>query len=642
MSRGTNPFVTPGLHMSLRNRRVSLKTKLFGLSGILLALTALIALSGVRSLGGDNDAPTALYQQGAKPLADIAAVRARTNDSRRLVAGLILGVADPGYTAADRKDDVATIAENDAEIQERLASLDASLKDPALRRRLAIVKSGYPAWQGPRDALLKRIEAAGADTGPATTESVQQFGVIAAANRRINGAPYKILKDNNKIFSEEIATWAKNRNAEAEATFSSARTQALVLLIVALIVGFGIAFLVARGITRIVGEILQRVRSLGDNCLTDLQVGLTKMSEGDLTHATTPVTKPIERFPNDELGDIAQAINDMRLKAGASIEGYNASRTSLTGMIDQVAQTAQSLSASSQQMASTSEEAGRAVGEIAHAVSDVAQGAERQARTAESTRTVADEMSTATTQGSEAVQQTATAAEQARAAALEGQTAAGRSATAMTEMHQVSAGTIAAMEELGEKSERIGGIVDTITGIAGQTNLLALNAAIEAARAGEQGRGFAVVAEQVRKLAEESQDAAASIAGLVQEIQGSTAHAVEVIGSGSASIDECVAASAVTEEAFTRITGSVDDVHGRIEQIGVVMGQITASADRVRDDISDVAAIAEESSASSEQVSASTQETSASTQEVAASAQELARTAEELEALCARFTLTAS
>ena len=69
----------------------------------------------------------------------------------------------------------------------------------------------------------------------------------------------------------------------------------------------------------------------------------------------------------------------------------------------------------------------------------------------------------------------------------------------------------AVIGDLGARSEQIGGIVETITGIAEQTNLLALNAAIEAARAGEQGRGFAVVAEEVRKLAEESQRAAASI-----------------------------------------------------------------------------------------------------------------------------------
>jgi methyl-accepting chemotaxis protein len=79
-----------------------------------------------------------------------------------------------------------------------------------------------------------------------------------------------------------------------------------------------------------------------------------------------------------------------------------------------------------------------------------------------------------------------------------------------------------AIGELAAKSEQIGAIVATITAIAEQTNLLALNAAIEAARAGEQGRGFAVVAEEVRKLAEESQRAAAEISTLIGAIQVET------------------------------------------------------------------------------------------------------------------------
>ena len=83
---------------------------------------------------------------------------------------------------------------------------------------------------------------------------------------------------------------------------------------------------------------------------------------------------------------------------------------------------------------------------------------------------------------------------------------------------------------LPTRSQEIGQIVETISGIAEQTNLLALNAAIEAARAGEQGRGFAVVAEEVRKLAEDSQRAAAQISKLIGHVQADTDGVIEIGG----------------------------------------------------------------------------------------------------------------
>jgi methyl-accepting chemotaxis protein len=179
------------------------------------------------------------------------------------------------------------------------------------------------------------------------------------------------------------------------------------------------------------------------------------------------------------------------------------------------------------------------------------------------------------------------------------------------------------IEELAARSHRIGGIVETITSIAGQTNLLALNAAIEAARAGEQGRGFAVVAEEVRKLAEESQQAAGTIAALVEEIQEETRHAVEVVEGGASRTAESAETVDRAREAFQLIGEQVSDVSVRVAQIDGA--------------IAEVASVAEQSSSSADQVSASTQQTSASAQQLSVAAQELAASADELVGLVARF-----
>ena len=116
---------------------------------------------------------------------------------------------------------------------------------------------------------------------------------------------------------------------------------------------------------------------------------------------------------------------------------------------------------------------------------------------------------------------------------------------------------------------------------------------------------------------------------------------VAVVGEGAKRTADGVATVEQTREAFEVIGVAVESMTERVAEIATAVAQISAESQRAEDGISEVAAVAEQSSASAEQVSASTQETSASTQEIAASAQSLAATAEQLNALVGRFKVTA-
>jgi methyl-accepting chemotaxis protein len=296
---------------------------------------------------------------------------------------------------------------------------------------------------------------------------------------------------------------------------------------------------------------------------------------------------------------------------------------------------------SSKLMATTSEESGKATGEIAVAVGEVASGVERQVYIIERAMKSAEDVNEAVRTTTGVANEASAAGNVARQTAAEGVQAAELATEAMRSVRDSSQMVAGSIEQLAAKSEQIGQIVGAISGIAEQTNLLALNAAIEAARAGEQGLGFAVVAEEVRGLAEEARRSAAEISAIVEDIQGQTKSTVAAAGEGVRRFEDGVAVVEQTREAFMRIGTTVNDMTDRIEQINIAAAQISASADSMREAISEVATVAEHSSASTEEVLASTQQTSASAQDVAMSARGMEVTADELAVLIDRFALSA-
>ncbi len=180
-----------------------------------------------------------------------------------------------------------------------------------------------------------------------------------------------------------------------------------------------------------------------------------------------------------------------------------------------------------------------------------------------------------------------------------------------------------AIGDLNNKSSSIKNITDVITDIAEQTNLLALNAAIEAARAGEQGKGFEVVAEEVRKLAEQSKNAAQEIFSIITEIQNQIDYSVNTAKNVGNAVHDQITAVLNTEKAFDAISEKIYNITNKINESNKLFSELKGNKDVMIDSVQNIASICEETAASSEEVSASTQQQTASIESIAGQVENL-------------------
>ena len=187
------------------------------------------------------------------------------------------------------------------------------------------------------------------------------------------------------------------------------------------------------------------------------------------------------------------------------------------------------------------------------------------------------------------------------------------------------------VDKLGKRSQEIGQIVESISGIAEQTNLLALNAAIEAARAGEHGRGFAVVSEEVRKLAEESQESSQKIAALIGEIQAETTSAVDSMQKGNAAVRRGTESVERLRDTFDSIKDASAKVETEAKNMVRELKAVESATFKIQDCNDKTLEKGLAVSKEMESVSAAAEQQSASSEEISSAADELARLAQDLQ-----------
>lgn len=309
----------------------------------------------------------------------------------------------------------------------------------------------------------------------------------------------------------------------------------------------------------------------------------------------------------------------------------------LSKTIQQMAFSSSQLSRDSKQLTNSTDQTGKATDQVANGIQMVAQGGSKLVINLETANRAVSEIIQSVNRVFTNTKELVAYTQQVNHVSGQGLDMV-QKATRQMEDIQTTVGTSAiSIQALGEQSSQIGRIVETITSIASQTNLLALNAAIEAARAGEQGKGFAVVAEEVRKLAEESAQAAYQIGDIVKNIQLLTQDSMTSMFQGTQEVSQGVSIIRETGQSLNLIGDAVKETLERIRGIDSDVGSLFESSQTIATSIDQVSQVAENNASIAEEVASSAEEQAFAIKQIATSAENISNLADDLEGITNQF-----
>lgn len=566
----------------LNDMKVSLKLSI--LIVISLLSMSIVGYTGYYYLQQSNVDINSMYADQLVPIALINANRAHINKVNGAILELMITTDNNRNNELKKIIDEQVKAFNENMIELEKANLDEKAKEQLNGIKTAIGKYRV-ARQPVIDLALQNRNAEAYALYVATVESVASDTI----NKCTDLSTYSVKM-------------AKQTHDDSKISFERSTHIVIGIILVSLLI-LGLS---GWYITQIIA-----------NPLNTMVLICKELAAGDFRDKTRRILR------KDEVGQVGDALADMRV--------------SIRNLMKQINDSSEQLAASSEELTASADQSAQAANQVAASITDVAYGAEKQLSVADSTSTVVQQMSITIQQVAANANEVSDQSAQAANKANEGNTLVDKAINQMSHIEQTVNTSALVVAKLGERSKEIGQIVDTISGIASQTNLLALNAAIEAARAGEQGRGFAVVAEEVRKLAEQSQDAAKHIAELIGEIQGDTDKAVISMNDGTREVK--LGAEVVNDsgKAFQEIAFLINKVSNQTKEISNAIEQMAINGQHIVGSVQQIDELSKKASGEAQTVSAATQEQSASMEEIASSSQALAHLAMGLREAVSKF-----